>query len=219
MKLPYTAGNRVRITSAFGFRTDPISGEMSTWHGGLDLVGLDDKSICAPVDGMVLVSQMVTDKSNRTWEWGNYVCISGNDGNLYYLCHLAKRIAKAGDYVKTGDIVGVEGSTGYSTGNHCHLEVRRGGVQINPTEALGIDNKAGAEYTVAGETKESEDNFMHNEELDNIPNEWAEEAVEWAIDNGILKGHANGNLALHECATREDMIVFLYRTYKLIENK
>ena len=96
MKLPYKAGNRVRITSAFGYRTDPISGEKDTFHSGLDLVGLDNKTICSPVNGTCVVSQMITAKSNKTWEWGNYIVIQGEDGLMYYLCHLAERRVSVG---------------------------------------------------------------------------------------------------------------------------
>ena len=100
MRLPYKANNRVRISSAFGNRTDPISGETGTFHGGLDLVGIDNKTICSPVNGVCVVSQMVTDKNNRTWEWGNYIVIEGEDGLMYYMCHLAERRINVGKKVK-----------------------------------------------------------------------------------------------------------------------
>ena len=47
--------------------------------------------------------------------------------------------------------------------------------------------------------------------MDNIPAEWAEDAVSWAVENGILYGDENGNYRLHENCTREMMLVFLYR--------
>lgn len=207
MKLPYKSGNRVQITSAFGYRTNPINNTTGEFHSGLDLVGLDDKTVCAPVDGVVAVSQIVTDKTNRTWEWGNYIAIAGDDGLIYYMCHLSERLVKDGQKVKAGDVIGIEGSTGYSTGSHCHFEVRgNNGIKINPAERLGIDNVSGTVITIEEEKPAKE--------LDNIPADWAKEAVEWAVDTGILKGDENGDLMLRGNVTREQMIVFLHRFFK-----
>ncbi len=214
MRLPYKVGNQVRVTSPFGSRTDPITGIANSFHGGLDLVGISDKVICAPIGGVVLVSQIVTDKTNRTWEWGNYICISGDDGNLYYLCHLARRSVVAGERVEAGEMIGIEGSTGYSTGSHCHLEIRdKYNKQINPAEIIGIDNTAGVTWIVNPESKDSET------ENDSIPSEWSREAVKWATKNGILNGDENGDLMLRANATREQIVVMLHRLYKLIKNE
>ena len=208
MRLPYKAKNRVRITSAFGYRTDPISGETGTFHGGLDLVGLDSKNIVAPIGGVVLVSQIVTDKTDRTWEWGNYICISGDDGNLYYLGHLSRRSVSAGKRVEEGELIGIEGSTGYSTGSHCHLEIRdKANNVINPAELLGIPNIPDTIITINNKKLD----------LDNEPNEWSKEAVEWAVNNGLLKGDENGDLMLRKTATREQIVTMLHRLYKMIE--
>ena len=61
-----------------------------TWHGGIDVVGVDSSMIRAVVAGIVIFSGIVTNKANRTWEWGYYVCIRGNDGRFYYYCHMAQ---------------------------------------------------------------------------------------------------------------------------------
>ena len=206
MKLPYKTGERVRISSPFGYRTDPINEGSSAWHGGIDLVGQGSKVLCAPVSGKVVVSQIVLDRSNRTWEWGNYICILGEDGRQYYLCHMSERYKEVGETVSSGDVIGLEGSTGYSTGSHCHFEVRESGKQIDPTPLLGIENKSGSIWTVQAELPVTEEN---------VPNTWAREAVEWARESGILKGDENGNLHLRDTATREEMLVFLYRTFNL----
>ena len=65
-RLPFDG--RMRITSAYGMRTDPITGQR-TRHGGLDIVG-EDYLIRAVCDGVVAVSQMVEDKTNATWPEG-----------------------------------------------------------------------------------------------------------------------------------------------------
>ena len=215
MNLPYRLGERVRVTSAYGYRTDPITGENGAFHGGIDLVGQGSKLLCSPIGGVVLVSQMITDKTNRTWEWGNYVCISGDDGNLYYLCHMASSTVAVGQRIEEGDSIGVEGSTGYSTGSHCHFEVRdKNNKQLNPAVLLGIPNVAGEVITV--NAKVITDNA---ETSDSIPAEWSAEAVKWARENGILKGDENGDLMLRKNATREQIVTMLHRLYTQIKKE
>ena len=131
---------KFKVTSPFGRRT--LNGNPDD-HKGIDVVGITDKHVCAVVGGRVVTSKIVTDKSNRTWEWGNYVCILGDDGRMYYYCHLSKRLVSVGRRVEAGQHIGIEGNTGYSFGSHCHFEVRENGVSIDPAPFLGIPNKAG----------------------------------------------------------------------------
>lgn len=132
---------KFKVTSPFGQRV--LNGVKDN-HKGIDVVGLDGKYVCAVTSGVVLVSQIITDKSNRTWEWGNYVCVRGDDGKLYYYCHLNKRLVSVGKRVNAGDHIGIEGNTGYSFGNHCHFEVRNSyGQSIDPAQFLGITNAVG----------------------------------------------------------------------------
>lgn len=138
MTLPYKG--TVRVTSPFGWRT---LGGVREYHKGIDLVGAN-KTVYAVVGGVVGQSTIITDTANRTSEWGNYVRVDGEDGRLYYYCHLSKRIVTRGMKIKAGDALGIEGSTGKSTGSHLHFEVRENGVSIDPTNALGINNTVGA---------------------------------------------------------------------------
>ena len=131
---------KFKITSPFGWRT--LNGNPDD-HKGIDVVGITDKHVCAVVGGRVVTSKIVTDKSNRTWEWGNFVCILGDDGRMYYYCHLSKRLVSVGRRVEAGQHIGIEGNTGYSFGSHCHFEVRENGVSIDPAPFLGVPNKAG----------------------------------------------------------------------------
>lgn len=132
---------KFKVTSPFGQRV--LNGQTDN-HKGIDVVGLTNKYVCAVVSGVVRSSCIVTDKSNRTWEWGNYVCINGDDGNRYYYCHLNKRLVSAGQRVNVGDHIGIEGNTGYSFGSHCHFEVRNSvGVSIDPTPFLKVKNTVG----------------------------------------------------------------------------
>lgn len=131
---------KYKVTSPYGRRM--LNGQPDD-HKGIDLVGITDQHVTAVVPGVVLVSQMVTDKRDKTWEWGNYVCVQGEDGRQYYYCHLAQRLVSVGQRVERGDHIGVEGSTGYSTGSHCHFEVRVNGNAIDPATILKIPNREG----------------------------------------------------------------------------
>lgn len=129
-----------KVTSPFGQRI--LNGQPDD-HRGIDVVGITNKTITAAASGVVGASAIITDRSNRTWEWGNYVRIDGDDGLSYYYCHMDRRLVVPGQRVKAGDHIGIEGNTGYSFGRHCHFEVRRNGVSINPAPILGIPNAVG----------------------------------------------------------------------------
>lgn len=190
---------QTRITSKYGYRTHPITGESMSWHGGLDLVS-SERDVLASVGGVVVLSQMVTDKSDATWQWGNYVCVLGDDGNYIYYCHLAERLVAAGQRVAAGQQLGVMGTTGYSTGVHLHFEVRNSANrQLDAAAYLGIENAVGAVAAPA------EDNTA-----------WSDEAIAWAQEKGIIYGDGAGHLMLDEPCTRRQMMVFLHRLWKLV---
>lgn len=138
MRLPYESG-KVELTSKFGLRT--LNGALNN-HKGIDLVGRTTKTVVAPCDGVVGQSAIFDKATDRTgtWEWGNYVRIDTPDGLKIYMCHLAERKVKVGDKVKAGDVIGIEGNTGYSFGSHLHFEIRKNGVSVNPCTYLGIPN-------------------------------------------------------------------------------
>ena len=147
MMLPYKGD--VRVSSPFGWRT--MNGER-VYHKGIDLVGTD-KTVRAVVGGVVGQSIIITDPKNRTSEWGNYVRVDGEDGRLYYYCHLSKRLVDRGTKVSVGDAIGIEGSTGKSTGSHLHFEVRENGKSIDPTTIIGIRNAVGTVQAVKTEVR------------------------------------------------------------------
>ena len=159
MRLPYESG-KVELTSKFGWRT--LNGAANN-HKGIDLVGRTTKTVVAPCDGVIgqsAIFDKATDKTG-TWEWGNYVRIDTEDGLKIYLCHLAERKVKAGDRVKAGDVVGIEGNTGYSFGNHLHFEIRKNGASVNPCTYLGIDNAWGI-HEVAPAVVYYPDTYSHD---------------------------------------------------------
>ena len=77
-------------------------------------------SIYAAKSGTVIVSQYSS-------SYGNYVVISHGSGNTTLYAHMSSRKVSVGQYVNQGDVIGITGSTGNSTGNHCHFEVRYNG--------------------------------------------------------------------------------------------
>ena len=139
--LPFKS-QKCRLTSPYGYRVHPING-WRHFHGGVDLVAIGGDEVVAVADGKVARSRIVTDKSNATWEWGEYIAVTGNDGVTIYYCHLAKRLAQVGQTIKAGDVIGVQGATGQVTGEHLHFECRRGTKQIDAAEYLGIKNALG----------------------------------------------------------------------------
>lgn len=140
----------------------------TVWHGGLDLVGRDDATIRMPyykgkrITGRVTRARIVTDRSNKTWEWGWYVCIQLDRGqtpdvvNFLYFAHCEKLLVKTGDKVASGDALAVMGNSGNAAladppYKHCHFEVRAtaGGVGLDPTAYAGCANAVGTYGTAA----------------------------------------------------------------------
>lgn len=156
MKLPYKSG-MVELTSKFGLRW--LNGKLED-HKGIDLVGTN-KVLTAPCDGVIGSSTIITDPTNRTSQWGNYIRIDTPDGLQIFMCHMSQRKVKVGDRVKAGDEVGIEGSTGKSTGSHCHFEIRKNGKSVNPCTYLGIPNAWG-EHSAEVSKKVYPDTYSHD---------------------------------------------------------
>ena len=140
----------------------------ATWHGGLDLVGLDDKFIRMPpykgkkgIQGTVTRARIVTDHSDKTWEWGWYICVQLDAGqtpdevNFLYFCHCKELLVRVGQKVKTGDILAIMGQTGNAAGGYDHgrLEARAAatGKGLDPTAYSGTDNAVGIYGSAEGE--------------------------------------------------------------------
>lgn len=153
---------RVRVRYNYA-RYGYTRGGGKIWHGGIDLELLDGKEYFAPyykdgtkVQFKVTRARIVTDKSNRTWEWGYYICLEvqnppkGSRTRYIYLCHNAKLLVKAGDIVESGDAIAVMGNTGNAAladppYEHVHFECRVTalGSGIDPTEYCGCPNEVG----------------------------------------------------------------------------
>lgn len=133
-----------------------------TWHGGIDLEALDDTTIRMPfykgrkISGKVTRARIVTNKNNKTWEWGYYICVqldanqTPDTVNYLYFCHCEKLLVQVGQKVSSGDALAVMGNTGNAAlasppYKHCHFEVRAtaGGTGVDPTAYAGVQNAVG----------------------------------------------------------------------------
>ena len=116
-------------------------------HDGLDLVGLDSKEIHATATGEVVFAGW-ENPANHSQGFGQYVVIKSG-GYYYHYGHLSQILVKAGQSVKCTDVIGIEGSTGNSTGSHCHYCIRTSmqrGTYVNVCSISGIPNNEGQIY-------------------------------------------------------------------------
>ena len=115
-----------RISSYFGYRT--IFGTYS-YHGGIDIATSYGKAITASDGGTVIWS-------GYKGTYGYLVIIDHGNGVQSYYGHCSSLLVSAGDKVYQGQTIARVGSTGRSTGNHCHFEIRINGTRVNPLSYL-----------------------------------------------------------------------------------
>lgn len=116
------------ITSPFGGRIHPITGIWTT-HGGTDIRAPYGTPIVAANDGEVIYA-------GSHWSYGNYIIVDHGGGISTLYGHCSKLIASYGQAVSKGETIALIGSTGESTGNHLHFEVRVNGVRKQPMDYL-----------------------------------------------------------------------------------
>lgn len=123
---------KAHVTSPFGWRRHPIFG-VRKFHTGIDLAGPNRSAIRAADSGSVLFTGWYGG-------YGKVVIVghgnsNGNDMATLY-AHLSRAAVSVGDNVSKGDVIGYEGTTGFSTGPHLHFEVRVNGKPNNPLNYL-----------------------------------------------------------------------------------
>jgi murein DD-endopeptidase MepM/ murein hydrolase activator NlpD len=114
-----------RIASGFGYRIDPVY-KTTKFHAGLDFSAPQGTPIYATADGTVTTS------GNTGNGYGNHVIINHGYGYETLFGHMVRVKARVGQPVKRGEVIGWVGSTGKSTGPHCHYEVHKNGEKIDP---------------------------------------------------------------------------------------
>lgn len=113
---------RIKVTSPFGMRKDPFTGEWRM-HNGIDLYAENDE-VYAMLAGTVK-------KVGYDSRSGNYVILQHGEYTISY-CHLSAITVKENTPVLAGDVVGITGNTGRSTGEHLHVTCRRDGRCLDP---------------------------------------------------------------------------------------
>ncbi len=117
------------VTSEFGYRRDPFTGERKG-HSGMDLAVPTGTSVRAALPGTVTVS------TYNQGGYGYYVMIDHGNGLSTLYGHNSQLLARVGQTVEAGDVIALSGSTGRSTGPHPHFEVRINGERTNPRSYL-----------------------------------------------------------------------------------
>ncbi|HZQ57860.1 MAG TPA: peptidoglycan DD-metalloendopeptidase family protein [Acidimicrobiales bacterium] len=112
------------VTQPFGPNYDPFTGA-SGFHPGIDFGASAGTPIHAAGDGTVVYASVESG-------YGNYTCINHGNGIATCYAHQSVILVKVGDQVKRGQVIGLVGTTGYSTGPHLHFEVRINGQVTNP---------------------------------------------------------------------------------------
>lgn len=114
-----------RIASGFGYRIDPVY-KITKMHAGLDFTAPTGTPIYATANGTVKLANY------NNGGYGNHVVINHGYGYETLYGHMVRIKARVGQKVKRGDIIGWVGSTGKSTGPHCHYEVHKNGNPVDP---------------------------------------------------------------------------------------
>ena len=112
------------LTSFFGDRRHPVTGRRHN-HTGIDIAAAGNTPIMTTKSGVVITS-------TYNDSYGNYVVVSHGNGQTTLYAHMKRRAVKVGQTVKQGQTVGYVGSTGSSTGNHLHYEIRVNGKRQDP---------------------------------------------------------------------------------------
>jgi murein DD-endopeptidase MepM/ murein hydrolase activator NlpD len=119
-----------KISSKFGRRKDPLV-KKNAFHPGIDFRGRTGDEIKATADGVVK-------KATRNKVLGRYVILSHDNGYETIFAHMHKTLVKKGETVQRGQIIGLVGNTGRSTGSHLHYGVRYNDKSIDPVKYLQV---------------------------------------------------------------------------------
>ena len=115
-------------SSSFGYRSSPFTGNRE-FHKGIDISARSGSPVVASADGIIFFSGL--DRG-----YGRTITIKHGYGLKTRYAHLKKILVKKGQFVKRGEIIGLVGNSGRSTGPHLHYEVHLNGVPINPMKYI-----------------------------------------------------------------------------------
>jgi murein DD-endopeptidase MepM/ murein hydrolase activator NlpD len=121
----------IQVTSAYGSRTHPITGEQD-FHNGMDLASDEGDPIYAVASGTV-------SEAEYSEGYGYHVQVDHPDGTSSFYAHCSKLLVKQGDTVTQGQTIAQVGSTGMSTGPHLHFSFLVNGNYVNPADVIQND--------------------------------------------------------------------------------
>lgn len=125
---PVDGDDYTRISSAFGARRHPVTGKQD-FHAGIDIPAPVGTKVLAALDGEVT-------GVGQHQNLGRFVKVTHADGSYSLYGHLSRTAARPGKHVKAGEVIGMVGSTGRSTGPHLDFSIRRNGRPVNPMPLL-----------------------------------------------------------------------------------
>lgn len=126
--------DKMSLSSSYGMRVHPVTGRVAR-HNGIDIPAPHGTPIYATADGIV-------GRAQRLGGYGNYVEVEHGNAIQTRYGHMSSYVVIPGQSVKKGDVLGFVGSTGRSTGNHLHYEVRIEGAPVNPMPFVRSDQMA-----------------------------------------------------------------------------
>jgi murein DD-endopeptidase MepM/ murein hydrolase activator NlpD len=130
--MPISVKDLKGVPSGYGYRTHPIY-KIVKMHTGMDFSAAIGTPIYATGDGVVETAD------GEASGYGNHVVINHGFGYETLYGHMSKILVTVGQEVKRGEVIGLVGSTGTSSGPHCHYEVIRNGNKINPVSYYFLD--------------------------------------------------------------------------------
>ena len=130
LTMQFPAPSMTRKSSNFGYRIHPIK-HTKRLHAGVDLAAPGGSPIVVAMSGRVILARAGSG-------YGNYIIVDHGNGYATLYAHCSKLLVKKGQRVSRGQQIAKVGSTGASTGNHLHFEVRVKGTPVNPAPYIGL---------------------------------------------------------------------------------
>ncbi len=122
-----------KITSRFGRRVDPIN-KKPAFHGGIDIKNRRGTKIVAPADGVIVAR-------GYTRGFGNFLEIDHGGQFVTRYLHMQKSVVKRGQKIQRGQVIGLVGNSGRSTGSHLHYEIKHKDKLINPLKFMQVNER------------------------------------------------------------------------------
>lgn len=196
-----------RVTSSFGYRTNPITGAKVSFHQGLDIgaikSGVEGDKLFAVANGKVVYTAFMASKE---YGYGYFVIIQ-HKGFLTLYAHMTGLIVSVNDIIKAGQVIGYMGSTGASTAAHLHFEVQPM-KWISYADYISKNEQGVRKYAV--DPYQYIEEFRNKQEVEKIVEEikryknisempeFYQGFIKKWVDKGYIKGNTDGTLDFTE---------------------